>query len=467
MLRNTQSDSDDVRDASAAEEPPSPAAAPAAAAASPAQRPPAGLPGATSTTATDPGSGAYGREFWFAYANNACLMMAVSLLFRYADFVKLLGGTEWHLGWIVGVGMVGSLLMRLAQGMGIDRYGSRAVWILSVTLFTLSCASHLLVVRVDGPFIFLLRIVFATSVAGAFGASITFISRSAPILRVAEVVGTLGTSGFVAMISGTMLGDWICGTGAPDRARIDRLFMVAAALGLGALVFAVLATRDTIIPPRRRKPHILWVLRRYHPGWVLLIGVAMGFGISLPHAFVRPFVATLNLSRIGEFFLVYSVTAFVTRILIRRLPERIGIRPMILWGMASLVASILSYLLVKQQWELLAPAVLGGIAHAILFPAVVAGGSGLFPARHRGVGTTLMLATFDLGNLVGAPTAGGLLMLAERHDWPPYPAMFMTVAILLTLMAAVYAVATWGEGGSRKPGTPRRAATAYREASRR
>ena len=68
---------------------------------------------------------AYGRPFWMAYTSNWLLMVGVSLLFRYADFVTLLGGTEFHLGWIVGVGMVGSLAMRLSMGSCIDRYGSR------------------------------------------------------------------------------------------------------------------------------------------------------------------------------------------------------------------------------------------------------------------------------------------------------------------------------------------------------
>jgi hypothetical protein len=64
---------------------------------------------------------AYGRVFWFSYAANLCIMVAITLLFRYADFVTLLGGDEFDLGWIVGVGMVGSLAMRCAQGVGIDR----------------------------------------------------------------------------------------------------------------------------------------------------------------------------------------------------------------------------------------------------------------------------------------------------------------------------------------------------------
>ena len=42
-------------------------------------------------------------------------------------------------------------------------------------------------------------------VAGVFGASITYISTRAPAHRMAEIIGMLGTSGFVGMVAGTML----------------------------------------------------------------------------------------------------------------------------------------------------------------------------------------------------------------------------------------------------------------------
>ena len=44
----------------------------------------------------------------------------MALMYRYADFVLFLKGDEWNVGLIVGVGMVGSLVMRFFQGFGID-----------------------------------------------------------------------------------------------------------------------------------------------------------------------------------------------------------------------------------------------------------------------------------------------------------------------------------------------------------
>ena len=120
----------------------------------------------------------YGRSFWFAYISNTALMLAISLLYRYADFVVYLGGSEWTLGRIVGVGMIGSLVMRFFQGFGIDHFGPRRVWLWSMTGFVISLIAQVFITRADGPAIYLLRILYSTSVAGAF-------ARRSPVCRVA------------------------------------------------------------------------------------------------------------------------------------------------------------------------------------------------------------------------------------------------------------------------------------------
>lgn len=387
-------------------------------------------------------AGAYGHHFWCTYAANALMMVAFSLLFRYSDFVELLGGNELTLGLIVGAGMIGSLSMRLFQGLGIDRYGSKQVWLISNVIFLFSLLAHLWITNVDGPAIYILRIVFQSSIAGVFGASITYISRRAPLLRVAEIVGTLGTSGFVGMMAGTTLGDWLCRSAQPSRGEIDRLFLVATAMGTLALLFAVMATRGTSKPLKRRSPPLLYLLRRYHPGIVLLMGIATGFGVSLPQTFLRPYTVQLGLTGMSLFFWVYTIVAFVTRICIRRMPEKAGIRPMILIGIGSLGTAMLCYLMVSTRWQLLVPAFFTGVAHAMLFPAIVAAGSTAFPTRFRGLGTTLMLSMVDVGSLIGNPTVGSILELGERLGLPRYPVMFVAVACLLLGVGTLYAVVT-------------------------
>ena len=192
----------------------------------------------------------YDLTFWLAYASNLTLMIAHSLLFRYADFVLYLGGSEFRLGWIVGLGMLGCLAMRLAQGVGIDRYGPRTMWVASTALFAVSCFGHLAISNVDGPAIFLLRIAYNCAIAGFFGASITFISAHAPVTRMAEVVGMLGTSGFMAMVIGAWIGDLLLGQTPIEMSRLQWMFSLAGALGLVSMTLGWLATRGEIHVPR-------------------------------------------------------------------------------------------------------------------------------------------------------------------------------------------------------------------------
>lgn len=406
----------------------------------------------------------YDRAFWYAYTANTLIMVAVSLLFRYADFIHYLGGTELNLGWIVGIGMIGSLLMRMAQGRGIDQFGPRFVWVLSNCFFILSLVAHLFVTNVDGLAIYIVRIAFNTSVAGIFGASITNISLRAPTHRLAEVLGTLGTSGFLGMMLGTLLGDRLFGAGPIGWEDLRHMFIAAACLGAVSMGFAILATRDEVRHSRRHNPPLLWLVRRYHPGRLLVIGIMMGVGLGMPQIFVRAFTADIGLPGIAVFFWIYAPAAFIARMATRQLPDRIGVRPTIIIGLTCLSLGCLTFIPVTRNIELVPSAILIGVAHAMLFPAVVAGGTTGFPGRYRGLGTTLMLACFDLGNLLGMPALGGVIHLSGKLGLPSYPTMFVSLSTVMAVVAAWYAIGSRGEGRVRM--TPRRQQVIFRKRSK-
>jgi MFS family permease len=367
-------------------------------------------------------------------------MVAFTLMYRYADFVLYLDGTEWTVGRIVGVGMVGSLVMRFFQGFGIDHFGPRRIWLWSMAGFVAALLGHVWITTTDGPAIYLLRILYSTSVAGAFGASITSVSRSLPVARMAEVIGSLGTSGFIGMTLGPQLGDLLCGHENISRTDLDTMFYTAAALGAVSLVLAELATRGQRVPRRRRKPNLLWLLRRYHPGTIMALGVVMGTGFVIPTTFLPTYTKELGIERTGYFFIVYACTAFVTRLSTRRFPQLVGVRPMIFMGVAALVVSLLCYLPVRSELGLMVPGVFAGISHAVLFPSATAQGSSAFPNRYRGLGTTLMLAMLDVGTLCGAPLIGFMVDYSKSVDLPPYHTTFIALAAGVALAGVFYAL---------------------------
>ena len=410
---------------------------------------------------------AYGRPFWLAYTANVLLLAGIGILFRYADFVTLLGGTELHLGWIVGVGMVGSLFMRVVLGTWIDRYGARPLWLGSVALFIVTCFAHLTLTSSTGMVVYLLRIGYSCAVAGANGASMSFVSIRGPDRRMAELVGILGTAAFVGTVIGTSLGDLIVQSTPATQAEVVHMFVTAGMLGMLSMPFVWLATRrekrggdcpnfrinengtvpfaaaSSLIPhpsSLRPPPSLLSLLRRYNPGFVLVIGVALGVGMELPRTFLRTYAASLGISRIGLFFLVYAVSAVITRFVARRWPERFGPRRIIFLGMTGMIIGVLLFLVVRSEWQLVIPAFVYGFSHAILFPSIVAAGSITFPKCHRGLATVLILAMWDLGLLIGSPTAGAVLSTSRSVGLPPYPTMFLTMAALLAVVGVWYAV---------------------------
>lgn len=396
---------------------------------------------------------AYDLDFWLAYVGNLLIMVAVAVLYRYADFVTVLGGSEWHLGWIVGVGMVGSFSMRLVVGVGIDRRGPRLVWLTSLVLFSATCFAHLALGQGIGPATFILRIAFTSAVAGIFGSSVTHISNTVPVRRMAEMIGMLGTAGFLGMVFGTQLGDWLLAGAVPTRGQVDSMFLWAGGLGVLSAGFIAVATRRDPVPARRRRPPVWGLLLRYQPGPVLGVSVVMGLSLSLPTVFLRTYAAQLGIAQIGPFFAVYAPTAILTRLATRQLPERMGLKPTIVLAMGLLAVSMATFLVVHSAATLIIPGIGFGVAHAMLYPATVAAGSRAFPQRHRGLGITIMLAAYDLGTLLGSPAIGVILTQSGKLGLPAYPSMFVVVGILLMITLALYA---WKGPYPEAPPAPKR-----------
>ncbi len=380
----------------------------------------------------------YDGRFWLTYLANGLAMMAFALLFRYADFVTVLGGTELHLGWIVGLGWVGSLLARTWLGATIDRYGARWVWLGALALLALMNVAHLAITSCHGVAIYEVRVGYCLALAGVFSGAATFIAGRVPAPRLAEMLGILGTSGFLGMLVGAQLGDALC-TAPLARWQLDRLFIVAAGLCLVAMVFAAISTRQEPRPRLPSQPESsLRVVWRYQPGTLLVVGMVSGAALGLPATFLPTFAAALGIPRIALFFTVSGFVAVAVRVFARRMPEKLGLNRLILVGLGAMALSQVLFLTVRQEWQFLIPAVAFGVAHAILYPTVVAAGGLAFPRDHRGLATTFNVAAFDAGQVLSAPAAGLLLHFSADVGLPPYPTLFVAMGLIVAAAMGVY-----------------------------
>ena len=351
-------------------------------------------------------------------------------------------GSEYHLGWIVGIGTVGSLVTRLLLGAWIDRYGTRPLWIASALLFAATCFAHLAVASHTGVAIYLLRISYCCAVAGANGASMTFISKCGPKERLAELVGMLGTAGFVGAVVGTLLGDLLLGSLTLARGQVMMMFVIAggvrarlAAAGLGRHAQEGKGTRarqrqllDVFAPAATQSGHGAWSWAwRWAWPWVS--------DHVPPHARHRP-------GHPADRPVLHGLRHGCDHHARPDPPLVRAVRPAAdhLAGHGGHGREPALLLPVGQEWQIDA----AGRFVRLLARGSLPLGRGCrqrsFPLANRGFATILILATWDLGRLIGSPAAGAVIRYAPLAHLTPYPTLFIAMAALMAIVGGWYAL---------------------------
>ncbi len=203
----------------------------------------------------------YNRSFWLAYAANMSLVAANTLTFRFAEFVDLLRGTEEDTGWIVGIALAGSLLSRIWLGQAIDRFGVRKLWLVGISLYwrgRSACG-----VRVNWGCRFTWRETHSRSGSQPCLSARTCISSCESRASADRGDRQPRSSGFVGMIFGAQLGDWMFKNYEGLALFSTRCFAATALFGLMYLGFVLALTHhDVHVRPEVTPPaHVL--IRRY------------------------------------------------------------------------------------------------------------------------------------------------------------------------------------------------------------
>ena len=374
----------------------------------------------------------YDRTFWLAYWANTSLVFANALTFRFAELVHFLGGSERMAGDIVALGLAVAIFVRLCFSHVIDDYGTRRMWILTTALYIVGSLMFLLA-RDIGWEIFVARTAFVVGLTGMFACSMTHIQNHVPPERRTEVIGNLGSSGFIGMILGSNAGDWILQLVPSGRPQFLVLFGLASGIGVIYLFIILALTRGQQRPTGQTKSLPAWkLLVRHWPGTVVLVALMMGLAITVTTVFLTRFATSQHLPGIGTFFTAYALSAFVFRILAANWSRTIGRHWMLVRGLLGHAAGLALLPMVTESWHFIIPALLGGFGHALLFPGVVSLGAGAFPKASRGTGTATILGFIDCGSLLFSPILGRIIVKTGVET------MFYTASLSALVIAIAY-----------------------------
>ncbi len=158
----------------------------------------------------------------------------------------------------------------------------------------------------------------------------------------------------------------------------------------------------------------------------------VGFGIIVP---LMPFYAThfgASASFIGFFSASFSAMQVIFAPLWGRLSDKIGRRPIILFGVAGTIGSMLLLAFAGNKWMLLASRAFAGIASANI-GAAQAYISDVTTPENRAKGMGLVGAAFGLGFIFGPAIGGGLSQFGERM-----PAFFAAGLAALNFALALF-----------------------------
>lgn len=387
--------------------------------------------------------------FILSYIANLTLVTANAATFVFADWVAWLAqnghtGVQYQEelpGRIIQYGIFAAISVRMFLGQSIDRFGVRRVWLLMSSLGLTGICIFATLTRVS----FLLalgRICFATGLAGMFTCGTFHIQSCVAEHRRTEFIALLGSSGFVGMILGPHMADFLRWISNNDvDLFFPRVFMGAAALLLTYIGCVVIVTRQLSAPVHHEtRPSLLRLTRQYWPGLVVCVSMAMGIVFTVPSLFLVRFNQHEHFGGIAGYWTTYALAAFLFRIRTAALSQQIGRYKLILFGLMAQGLGLWSLIPVSQSWHLLLSAALCGFGHALLFPSIVSLGAGSFPARYRGSGTNLTLGCLDLGVGISAPLLGRIIDMPQFNGAGFRQMFFVAGSIPLCLAVLWYFV---------------------------
>lgn len=382
----------------------------------------------------------YDRSMWLATIGQTGFVLANTLVAHYVRWLEFLGGDVEQAGYIMAIGSLFGLAMRPLLGRWILRFGARTCWAFGYVIFGISAVANLALYELSW-WLYVLRSGLVLGSALVFTSSLTYVSQTTPAHRRAEAIGVLGAGGFIGMLTGPYIGDLFLGSGIRTRENFVLLFGVAGVLLLLPLLFLWFLKPVPVTSRTKQQTRFFPTVRRYWPGTIVVINLCFGCFMAIPFVFLYSYIdhyqlKTPILTSVGVYFLGYAGWGILVRLTLRRLPDQIGRRRVLLVGMSFMTVGLLSMLTIPRLGAsyLLLAGMITGTGHALSFQTMTTLVMESFPDEVRGTGATFSLMLQDTGMIVGQSCLG---LIAKRFG---YPWVFIFLGICGCVATTLFAV---------------------------
>jgi MFS family permease len=371
------------------------------------------------------------RDFVLGLSAYFFLFLSISLLFLLPLFFKQFSPRESQVGLIMGIHSLTAIMIRPFFGPVIDRKGGKRISMAGI-LILLASVPLFHLVKDAGYFPVLLRALTGIGWGISMTATITMCTDLAPVQSMARSIGLVGVAGLIANAVGPSLGEEII-----LRFGFSGLFHACVLFLLISLVL-IMITRE--LPKEDRgvrlpagKSQQRW--KNYSWLILLIIGFMPVFHGSVRGAviyFIPLLVKSLNLGRVGPFFIIFSAAAILSRFKLGGLSDEYGRKKVVF--ISALVIGLNLFLIasMKSFPVLLLAGFVGGFGQGLIFPALSTYLIDFMGQENKGLAISWYNSLFDVGMGFGSIFYGWVSELVGLRK------MYLVAGVLLILANLIF-----------------------------
>jgi MFS family permease len=371
----------------------------------------------------------WNRHFFVALIGFYFLFMSITLFFIFPLLFEQFDASKTRIGLIMGIHSLTAILVRPVFGRIIDIKGRKKISLIGIG-FLIALLPLFHFIGDAGILPLTLRALGGIGWGISMTAAVTMCSDLAPVSRMAQSMGIIGVAGLLSVALGPLLAEEIVRLfGFGGLYNTSFLFLIISFVCLAA-------TKEVVLPDHNRDFRKPVSLRH-----IALVPIIVIFSLPVFHGairgavvyFVALFGKSISLDRVGPFFVAFSASAILTRLLLGGLSDRYG-RKQVLFPSVLIISLNLVILSQAQSLELLILAgFIGGFGQGMIFPALSTYIIDILGQENKGFAISLYLTFFDIGMGLGPPLFGRI------SDLYGYRTMYLMAGLVFFLAGLVFA----------------------------